>query len=261
MLLFLGAVLVVEVQVGVEGEAFFVVVEEAHGFVGLEAVAFDGGVGLGLHLAGELVDIPLGEGEDLADGAAGEDFFDIVAGFLVLIEVDVHFVDAAEEVVKVAHDVLIGAGEEEADVVGVAGVPAVEREGFLHILEVDEFRDFAVRVAGDVHESGVAVWPFVEVVDGHNGEELAERPVVEEGLEDGEVAEVLVADGDFDFPDFFGDVFGVAEKLDDVCGDLPVDGFDAGLGAEVEEAEVEHRLGALADFLGVVEVFEAVLRS
>ena len=184
-----------------------------------------------------------------------------MSGVLVLIEVDVHFVHAAEEVVEVAHDVLIRAGEEEADVVRLAGMPAVERKGFFHILQVDEFRDFAIRVAGDVHEGRVAVRAFVEAMDRHDGEELAECPVVEEGLENGEVAEVLVADGDFDFADFLGDVFGVAEKLHDICGDLPIDGLDASLGAEVEKAEVEHRLGAFADFLGVVEILEAVLRS
>ena len=184
-----------------------------------------------------------------------------MSGVLVLIEVDVHFVDAAEEVVEVAHDVLIRAGEEEADVVRLASMPAVEREGFFHILQVDEFSDFAIRIAGDVYQSRVPVRAFVEPMDRHDGEELAECPVVEEGLENGKVAEVLVADGNFDFADFLGDVFGIAEKLHDVCGDLPIDGFDASLGAEVEESEVEHRLGALADFLRVVEVLKAVLRS
>nr|NDG60773.1 GNAT family N-acetyltransferase [Betaproteobacteria bacterium] len=36
-------------------------------------------IGLGLHLAGEFVDIPLREREDLADRAAGQDFLNIVS--------------------------------------------------------------------------------------------------------------------------------------------------------------------------------------
>ena len=201
------------------------------------------------------------EGEDLADRATGQDFFDIMTGVFVLIEIDVHFIHTAKEVVQVSHDVLIRAGQKKSDVVGLPRLPAMEREGFLHILEVDEFRDFAIRVASDVHESRIAVRAFIEAMDGHDGEELTESPVVEEGLEDREVAEVLVADGDFDFAHLFGDVFGIAEKLHDIRRDLPVDGFDAGLGPKVEQAEVEHRLGAFADFLGIMEVLEAVLRS
>ena len=83
--------------------------------------------------------------------------------------------------------------------------------------------------------------------------------MVEEGLENREVAKVLVAEGDFDFANFLWNVFGIAKKFHDRGGDLPINGFNLRLRAEVEQTEVEHRLGALANFLGVVQIFEAVL--
>ena len=170
-----------------------------------------------------------------------------------------HFVHTAEEVVEIAHDVLVGTGEEEADIVRLAGLPAVEREGFLHILDVDELRDLAVRVAGDIHERGVAVRRFVQTLDRHDGEKLAQRPVVEEGLENGEVAEVLVPEGILDFLNLLGQGLGFVEKLHGARGDLPIDGLDARLRAKIEQTEVEHRLRALADFLGIVEILEAAI--
>ena len=83
--------------------------------------------------------------------------------------------------------------------------------------------------------------------------------MVEEGLKNRENAEVLVAEGVLDFLNLFGKGLGFVKKLHGARGDLPIDGLDARLGAEVEQAEVEHRLGALADFLGVVEILEAAI--
>ena len=43
----------------------------------------------------------------------------------------------------------------------------------------------------------------VEPMDRHDREELAERPVIEQRLEDGEVAEVLIAERRLEFLHFF----------------------------------------------------------
>ena len=51
----------VELEIGVAFEAALVIGEEFHGFVGFEAVAFDGGIDLGFDVADEFVFVPLGE--------------------------------------------------------------------------------------------------------------------------------------------------------------------------------------------------------
>ena len=65
-----------------------------------------------------------------------------------------HGVRVAEEVVQVAQDLLVGADEKHAQVVGIA-VDGVQRQRPLDVAAVDERIDLAVRVAGDVAEHGV----------------------------------------------------------------------------------------------------------
>ncbi len=168
--------------------------------------------------------------KNLADSAAGKNFLDVVAAILVLIEIDMHLVHATEEVVHVAHDVLIRTDEKEADIVRLAGLPAVERKRFFYVLEIDKFADLAVRVTGDVDERGVAVGKLVQPMDRHDRKELAERPVVEKRLEDGKIAEELIAESDFHFLHFLGNVAHATEHLDDLSGDLPIDGLNTGFG-------------------------------
>ena len=74
------------------------------------------------------------------------------------------------------------------------------------VAQVDELVDLAVGIAGDVHQRGFAGGALVEAADGHDGEQLAERPVIEQRLEDREIAEVLVAEAVFELADFLGHV-------------------------------------------------------
>src|ERR1035441_2149160 len=121
-----------EAQVGVFLQPALVIVEEAHGFGGFHAVGLDGLVNLSLHLPLQLVLVVLDGSEALDDGVALDDLFDIVAGGFVRFEEDVDLVDAAEQVVQVTHDVLVGAHQEEAEViwlsVAVAGTPETAEE-------------------------------------------------------------------------------------------------------------------------------------
>ena len=78
-------------------------------------------------------------------------------------------------------------------------------------------------------------------------------------MKDGKVAKELVAERDFHFFHLFRNVAHSAKHRDHGARDLPVDGFDLRLGSQIEQTEVEHRLCAFTDFVGVVEVFEAVL--
>jgi hypothetical protein len=67
-----------------------------------------------------------------------ECLLDVEAVGFVVLEEDVDLVDAAEEVVQVAHDVLVGAGEVDAEVIGLVVLERVERDVVLHVLQVDE---------------------------------------------------------------------------------------------------------------------------
>ena len=67
-----------------------------------------------------------------------------------LVEVDVHDVRVAEQVVHVAQDLLVRADQEEAEVVGLVLLQRVQLERALDVAQVDEAVDLAVRVAGDV---------------------------------------------------------------------------------------------------------------
>jgi len=69
----------------------------------------------------------------------------------------------------------------------------MQRERFADVLEIDELRDLAVRIAGDVHHGAVPARLGVEPVDRHDREQLSERPMIEKRLENGEVADVLIA--------------------------------------------------------------------
>jgi hypothetical protein len=46
-----------------------------------------------------------------------DDFLDVIAGGFVGFEEDMDFVDAAKEIVQVAHDVLVRAHQEKAEVI------------------------------------------------------------------------------------------------------------------------------------------------
>ena len=197
------------------------------------------------------------EASALDDGVAFDDFLDVIAGRLVGFEEDVDLVDAAEEVVQVAHDVLVGAHQEEAEVVGLGqavavGVELVQRQRVAHVAQVNELVDLAVGIAGDVHQRGFARGALVQAADRHDGEQLVERPVVEQRLEDGEIAEVLVAEAVFELADFLRHVGLAFEALDHGAADLPVEVLDLGLVRQIQHAEREHVLGVLLALQRVV---------
>ena len=79
----------------------------------------------------------------------------------------------------------------------------MQRQGVAHVAQVDELVDLAVGIAGDVDQRCLAGRAaFVQPMHRHDGKQLAERPMVEQRLEDGEVAEVLVAKAVFELCEF-----------------------------------------------------------
>ena len=200
----------------------------------------------------QFVGAELDVAEDFADGVAADDFFD--GGGAVVGEGDVDGVGVAEEVVEVAEDFLVGADEEDAEVVFLA-VVFVELEGFLDVAEVDEGIDLAVGVAGDVGQHAPAIGFFLQAVNGHHREELLDGPGVGHGLEEGEVAEVGVGELGFELFEIIADVVGLFKDLVDLAADAPEEFFGEGGVFEGEVAEVVEVEGFVALLHGVVVDF------
>src|SRR5437763_7044299 len=76
--------------------------------------------------------------EGLADGRASDDLLDQVAA---LVYVDVRLVGRAEEVVVVAHHLLVRADKHEGDVVRLVLAQGVQLQNLLHVVEVYELVD------------------------------------------------------------------------------------------------------------------------
>ena len=65
-------------------------------------------------------------------------------------------------------------------------------------------------------------------MNGHDREQLAEGPVIEQRLKNGEVADVLVAERGLEFFYFVGDKPKPAMHPDDLRSQLPINGLDLG---------------------------------
>src|SRR5947209_1591896 len=204
----------------------------------------------------QLAALVAGAVESLADGRALDDLLDQVA---VLVYVDVRLVGRAEEVVVVAHHLLVRADEHEGDVVGVVFVERVQLQDLLHVVEVYELVDDAVRVARDVAERRVLGRGLVQAVDGDDGEQLVERPVVGHGAEDGEVREVLRAEQTPEVRELLGDVLGLLRVLVGALAHVPEQDLALGAVFQGDEAEVEEREQLVAVLQRVVIILAVVL--
>ena len=68
----------------------------------------------------------------------------------------------------------------------------MELEAGTAILVADEAIDLAIGVARDVLQRAAAIWLLGQPMNGHDREELVDRPAVGERLEYGEIAEISV---------------------------------------------------------------------
>ena len=133
-------------------------VQQLPRFLERDLARADGALDVLAHAGGQLVGRVLHVVQHLADRVALDDGVEV--DLAVLVEADVDRVGVAEEVVQVAEDLLVGAEQERAEVVGLA-VERVQLQGVADVAEVDELVDLAVRVAGDVAEDGPPGRPLV----------------------------------------------------------------------------------------------------
>lgn len=117
-----------------------------------------------------------------------------------------HGVGVAEEVVQVAEDFLVGADQEDTNVVGVFGLEGMYRQRRRYALRRHEVVDLAVAVAGDVLDGAGVGGLLIEPLHGHYGKELVDGPGVWQRLEEGEVAEIFLGQHLVDLLQLFGRV-------------------------------------------------------
>ena len=138
------------------------------------------------------------------------------------------------------------------------GIQLVQRQRVAHVAQINELVDLAVGIAGDVHQRAFARRAFVQAADGHDGKQLAQRPMIQQRLEHGKIAEILVAERVFELADFLRDIGLAFETFDDFAADFPIKIFDARLVRQIHHAEREHLLRVLLAFLRVVKRLELV---
>src|SRR5437763_9787606 len=95
-------------------------------------------------------------------------------------------------------------------------------------------------------------------MDRHDWKKLTERPVIEERLEDGKVADVLITQRCLQFLHFLGYKLQAAVHVRDLLGKLPVNGVDFRLRFEIEQTEIERLLRFFLDLLNVVQTLNAI---
>ena len=134
----------------------------------------------------------------------------------------------------------------------------MERKRVAHVLQVDELRDFAVGIASDVHDHAVAIGRRGQPMDRHDREQLSKGPMIKKRLEHGKIADVLIAQRSLELFYFLRHVAQTAMHVDNLLGELPIDGLDFCFRFEIEQAEVEHLLRFFLDLLDVVQALDAI---
>src|SRR4051794_36442046 len=98
-----------------------------------------------------------------------------------------NFIDAAEEIVQITHDILVSAHQEKTKVIRfklaiAVGVELMHRQRVANIAQIDELVDLPVGIAGNIHERAFTRGTFLQTIDWHDREKLSERPMVQQRL-------------------------------------------------------------------------------
>src|SRR5688572_7993424 len=155
----------VPLKIRVAAEARLVGAQERARLLEGHALGPDGLLGRASYAGDEVLGLVAHVLEHRGHRVPGHDVVDLVAA---LAERDDDGVGVAEEVVQVAQDLLVGADEEDAEVV-VLVLERVELDDVLDVPPIDEVVDLAVGVAGDVGEHGATRRLLVEAVDRQDG--------------------------------------------------------------------------------------------
>ena len=131
-----------------------------------------------------------GSARRFADSRAANYFLDQITFF---IDVNLRFIWSAEKIVVIAHHFLVSADQHKGEIIRFFGVELMQLKYLLYVVQIDELIDHPIRVAGDVTQRRELGRRSVQVLNGHDREQLIERPVIGHRLKDREVSEILCA--------------------------------------------------------------------
>ena len=95
---------------------------------------------------------------------------------MIFIDIDVHSISVAKQVVKVAQNLLIGTHEENTQVVVLALLKSVHRQEMRESLVRDKVAYLTIAVASDILQGGETVGALVEATQRNHGEHLVDSP-------------------------------------------------------------------------------------
>jgi len=107
------------------------------------------------------------------------------------------------------------------------GVQLVERQRVAHVSEINELVDLAVGIAGDVPRAWPRALALIQARNRHDGKQLVQRPMIQQRLEDGKIAEILVAEAVFELANFLRRVGLAFVTFHHLAADLPVKVLDS----------------------------------
>jgi len=94
------------------------------------------------------------------------------------LQADVHRIGAAKQVVQIAHHLLVGPRQKQANPVGLAGAQFMQLEQRFDLAAVDEALELAIRIAGQIGKAAQRRGPLIEPLDRHHWKQLIDRPGV-----------------------------------------------------------------------------------
>ena len=172
-----------------------------------------------------------------------------------------HGIGIAKEVVEVAQDLLIGAYEEHANVIGVLTLQGVYGQIVRHMAIDHEVGYLAIGVAGHVLNGTGAIGFLIQTLDRHDGEDLVDGPRVGQRLEEGEVAEVFIGKQLRQATELIGGMLQVVGYLIHLAHDAPVEALYLGACLQIYQAMAEEVECLIAYLLGIVPGFEQAALS
>ena len=160
---------------------------------------------------------------------------------------------------QIAEDLLVRAVQEHTQIVRLTLMKAVQVERALDVFDVDEMIDDTVAVTGQIRELGGHRGLLIEPVNGHDREQMIDRPNVGRRLEQREVAIVDRGHVLLEVLQLLGHETQAPQRVVDLLAAVPIQALHLRALAQPEVAVLEQALGLLLGLAGVVVALLHVL--
>ena len=93
-------------------------------------------------------------------------------------QTDVNGVGRAKQVVQIAHHLLVGPAEEQADEIRVVAVELMQLQQLFGLSISDEAIQASIGITGEIGEVGQSRRPLIQLLNGHHRKQLIDGPGV-----------------------------------------------------------------------------------